>query len=225
MEVSSMLKDYQIKQIGLFSALGIDKRVELSCQLNQFYQERIETLRTRLWGTLTWLAAAQAAALSLAIKVGGLRTISGGIAMQDPVVVVLLALFGIAFAIFMITVIRSGNEHLASNMRSSNFALNLPYIMPYVGGTNSSSAGSGTTPPAEWSKAKSRAKCQVPDAEEPLKPVDIVEEPTFKIMRKIAWSALVLEIVILVVGVLGVAEWLCKDIPYISITAFERGPS
>jgi hypothetical protein len=69
--------DFKKKLIEMLDSMEGDEQTKARLDLNKFYQQRIETIRTRLWTTLTWLAAVQGAALVLTIKEAGLRTGAG----------------------------------------------------------------------------------------------------------------------------------------------------
>jgi len=114
----------KLKQIleSLQDSEGAKARLEQ----HNFYQERIETIRARLWTTLTWLAAAQGAVLVLIIKEAGLRTGPGAeLVLGQPILIILLALLGCALGWFMLHVVNDGLKHIRSNQKLCDVALGM----------------------------------------------------------------------------------------------------
>jgi hypothetical protein len=100
----------------------------------KFYQKRVETIRSRLWTMLVWLAAAQGALLAFVVKEFKTK-ISGSpndqITMDQPLLVLVLALFGIALSTYMMHVIDDGAGHIEVNWRRADIALgkNNPHVV------------------------------------------------------------------------------------------------
>jgi hypothetical protein len=93
---------------------------------HNFYQERIETVRARLWTTLTWLAAAQGAVLVLIIKEGGLRTGTGPyLVLDQPILIILLAFLGCALGWYMLHVVNDGLKNIRNNQTLCDVALGM----------------------------------------------------------------------------------------------------
>jgi hypothetical protein len=231
------LKDFHIKQIGIFSKLNAEKQAELSASLNQFYQDRIEKLRTRLWGTLTWLAAAQGAALLLTIKQGGLRAEPvRAFTMEEPLLVLLAACFGLILAFYMLAIIWNGQAHLARNFENSDFALNLPYIAPPA------PASAVVSPSADdlcearrkaWAAGEKKVLCASKTKPSSwfrrllLEIMRILALPAgglgmelpFRTMWILALAAGVLDLLLMILAGVDVWEWFSgKDVPNILIT-------
>jgi hypothetical protein len=122
---------FEGKLEAMLLSLDEPEQTKTRLGLNQFYQQRIETIRTRLWTTLAWLAVAIGAGLVLSVKEGGVRTsqLEGGpvrLMIEQPLLVVMLSVLGAVLALYMRGVVLDGWEHLRSNRRNSNLALGLP---------------------------------------------------------------------------------------------------
>ena len=81
---------------------------------------------SRLWTMLVWLAAAQGAILAFIIK--ELKTKIPGspsnlITIEQPLLVFVLALFGIALSTYMMHIIDDGSGHIEVNWRRADIAL------------------------------------------------------------------------------------------------------
>jgi hypothetical protein len=98
---------------------------ERRLDLYKFHQERVETIRRRLWTTLTWLAAAQGAALIFAVKEGEIRSGRSIGLIGQPLLVIFVSLFGILLALYMLYVVKDGIKHIKSNWYWSDFAVGL----------------------------------------------------------------------------------------------------
>lgn len=153
------------------------------------------------------MAAAQGAALLLIVKEGGLRTVKVlTIKMEEPTLVLLVAFFGFILAIYMLAIILDGHKHLHSNFENSDRALDL-------------------SPPAPNSSAdqlcEKRKKPPVGGKLAGIKwifgrPANM--EPSLKIMRILALAAGALDLLLVIIGGVGVWQWATgKDVPYILI--------
>lgn len=94
----------------------------------RFHQERAETIRSRLWTILAWLAAAQGAILAFTVKElsVGVRLSPGvQIAVGQPPLVLALALLGIALSRYMLAIIDDGSRHIESNWRRADLGLGM----------------------------------------------------------------------------------------------------
>jgi hypothetical protein len=92
----------------------------------KFYQERVESLRSRIWTMLVWLSGAQAAILIFIIK--ELHTTFAGspteiFRMEQPLLAFVLSVFGIALATYMMHVIDDGSGHIEANWRRADIVL------------------------------------------------------------------------------------------------------
>lgn len=118
---------FEEKLKDLLASIGDhDERTRARLDLNNFFQERIETIRTRLWTALTWLAAVQGAALVLAIKQGGLQTEPGPkLLLDQPILIFLLGFLSALLAYYMRQVHHDGVKHIQSNQELSNIAVEL----------------------------------------------------------------------------------------------------
>src|SRR5262249_4835776 len=126
-----------------------DKCLERGLELNRGYQARIETIRTRLWTTLTWLAAAQGAVLVLSMKESGLRAASGPeLLIDQPMLLVLLPALAIYLACYMRNVAYDGVHHIRRNMQYSTFTLD--YLVKQVSNEvhGDAASNSASKPPA-----------------------------------------------------------------------------
>lgn len=125
-ESKQMAINFEDKLKELIEGLKNDKQTQVRLDLNKFYQERIETIRTRLWNSLTWLAAAQGAALVLVIEQGKLSTEPGPeLAVGQPILVFALAVLGILLSEYMRRMVKDGIGHIQSNQCLSNIAVGL----------------------------------------------------------------------------------------------------
>jgi hypothetical protein len=117
---------FEKKLSDLLNSMTGDEQTKARLDLNKFYQTRIETIRTRLWTTLTWLAAVQGAALVLTIKEAGLRTGPGpDLVLDQPILIFLLSGLAALLAYYMRQVVKGGVEHIQSNQKLSNIAVGL----------------------------------------------------------------------------------------------------
>jgi hypothetical protein len=113
------------KLSDMLNSMQGDEQTKARLDLHKFFQTRIETVRTRLWTTLTWLAAVQGAALVL-IKEAGLRTGPGpDLVLDQPILIFLLSGLGALLAYYMRQVVKGGVEHIQSNQKFSNIAVGL----------------------------------------------------------------------------------------------------
>jgi hypothetical protein len=99
--------------------------------INKFYLTRSETIRTRLWTTLTWLAAVQGGALVFTVEKGGLRTAQEPIILlEQPIMITLLAALSCVFALYMAFVAGSGLKHIDRNFKRANQSLRMLSCLP-----------------------------------------------------------------------------------------------
>lgn len=120
--------NFEEKLICLLASIDTQQgeQVKVRLDANKFYQERIETIRTRLWTTLTWLAAVQGAALVLVIKEGGVSTESGpDLVLDQPILISLLSALAVLLAYYMQQVVKGGVQHIQSNQRLSSISVGL----------------------------------------------------------------------------------------------------
>lgn len=117
---------FEDKLSELLASLHGDEQTKARLDMNKFFQERIETIRIRLWTTLTWLAAVQGAALPITIKEGGLRAGTGSeLLLGQPILIILLSLLAAMLAYYMRRIADDGVEHIRSNQRLSSIAVGL----------------------------------------------------------------------------------------------------
>jgi hypothetical protein len=167
--------NFEEKLQQILGSLHGSEAAATSLQLYQFFQQRIETIRTRLWTTLAWLAAAQGAVLVLTIKTGGLRTRLGpDLVLDQPLLIVVLAGLGFLLAYYMRQVVGDGVGHIQSNQKLSNIVFGLP---PHCS-----------------------------------------RETVFAVMGRLADSALVIDGALMIIGILGVLDWLGLDIPHVRLS-------
>lgn len=192
---------FEEKLVQILTAISDnDERRKAGLDFNKAYQERIDTIRTRLWTTLTWLAAAQGAALVLIVKEGGLRTGPGAdLVLAQPVLIFLLSSFGGFLAYYMRQVVNDGVAHIRRNFRYSNIVIEV-----LVSGI--------TARPVSQTRSIIAAEGSPMPAASP--------ESVFGAMKLLAWCAIFIDGVLVVIGVLGFLEWLgCWDFPHIRIAA------
>jgi hypothetical protein len=99
---------------------------EKALDMYKFYQGRVEALRLRLWTMLSWLAAAQAAILVLVVKEFHMRVGASPnvlFTIDQPLIVLVLAIFGIALSTYMMNIIDDGSGHIEVNWRRADIAL------------------------------------------------------------------------------------------------------
>jgi hypothetical protein len=92
----------------------------------QFYQERVEAIRGRIWTMLAWLAAADVAVLGFVTKeLKGKFSGSPGeyFTIDQPLLALVLTMFGIILSVYMLHIIDDGTGHVESNWRRSDIAL------------------------------------------------------------------------------------------------------
>jgi hypothetical protein len=119
-----MSKDSMQLLRDLIDAPACDPSATRRLDLYKFYQERVETIRTRLWTTLTWLAAAQGALLVLAFREGQIRPTTGpSLLIGQPILILVLGVLGMILARYTLNVVDDGTDHIQSNWHSSDFAL------------------------------------------------------------------------------------------------------
>jgi hypothetical protein len=99
--------------------------------LYQFYQTRIETIRTRLWTMLAWIAAADAGILAFISKelhanFAGIPSV--GLTLEQPLPTLIIAGFGVVLSTYMLHVIDDGSGHIESNWRRSDLVLGKEHI-------------------------------------------------------------------------------------------------
>jgi len=102
---------------------------ERALDIYKFHQERIETIRTRLWTILAWLAAAQGVLLGFTVKELKVQFWAAGsdqITIEQPLLTVVLAPFGMFLASYMLRIVDDGSRHIESNWRRADIALNHP---------------------------------------------------------------------------------------------------
>jgi hypothetical protein len=175
-----------IKCLGKNSKDEIPKdQINAQLDLYKFFQERIESLRARLWTNLAWLAAVQGAALLFIVQEGGLRTgMKSQLLIDQPILVFLLSSLAFIIAYAMLQLIFSGEHHIESNFRKSNIALDPGYKDKIAG---------------------------------------ISPERLFLSMKILSWSAIFVELILMVISIWGVFVWLeLCDIPFIKIEAKPR---
>jgi hypothetical protein len=92
--------------------------------LYKFHQDRVEKIRTRLWTTLAWMATLQGAILAFMFDKLNFRLAEGLLpTLEQPKVALVLSIFGVLFASYMLKIIDNGTAHIESNWRRSDIAI------------------------------------------------------------------------------------------------------
>jgi hypothetical protein len=104
----------------------ISGKPDLVAEFYKFYQERVETLRTRLWTMLAWLSGVQGAIFVFIVK--DLKTQFGATSgsvftLDQPVLALILAIFGMALSTWMLHLIDDGSGHIETNWRRADLVM------------------------------------------------------------------------------------------------------
>ncbi len=108
--------------------LLIDCEKSEALSLYKYHHERVDTIRSRLWTMLTWLAAAQGGLLVFTFEKATIQCRGFGSSMieiEQPIVVFLLGIFGLFLARYMLVIVREGAIFMETNSRCAALALGM----------------------------------------------------------------------------------------------------
>jgi hypothetical protein len=96
----------------------------LRLDLYKFHQDRVEKIRSRLWTTLAWMASLQGAILAFMFDKLNFVLAEGIFpTIEQPKMALVLSIFGILFASYMLKIIDNGTAHIESNWRRSDISI------------------------------------------------------------------------------------------------------
>jgi hypothetical protein len=96
----------------------------LKLDLYKFHQDRVEKIRSRLWTTLAWIATLQGAILAFVFDKLNFRLGEGLLpTLEQPKMALVLSIFGVLFAFYMLKIIDNGTGHIEHNWRRSDIAI------------------------------------------------------------------------------------------------------
>lgn len=89
----------------------------------QYYQDRADQIKERLWSTGTWLIAVGTAILAIPFTTDLLDITNDALPLQMvmPVPVLFVALFGSLVSVYSIAVVRDYSKHIQSNWRRADY--------------------------------------------------------------------------------------------------------
>jgi hypothetical protein len=125
MKDTSPEKDKEVVQ----SILALDKD---KFERWKYFEDRAAQLRERLWTAGTWLATILSAALALPLTAKFLQVGEGAtlLAVRSPIPLFCVAVFGLAFSVYSLLVLKDHKEHIETNWQRANFVRTNEYMAP-----------------------------------------------------------------------------------------------